>query len=719
MSTSYSRQDENIFYMDDSMTEIKKYYLENLDCATCAAKIEDGVSKMPGVRFAKVNFATSTLHLDSDNHEDDVQARIKELEPDVRLKTTQEKEPLLTPEARRGLMMILAALVLFILGLVFNRWLSDTPNQIGRWLVFGAAYLITGYPVLLQAVRNLRHGNWFDETFLMSISTIGAIAIGELPEAVGVMLFYQIGEFIQQRSVSRSRNLIQSLMDVKPESATVVGTDGSTLVVMPQEVQVGQIILVQPGERIPLDGTVREGSSRVDASMLTGESVPVGVEAGSPVFAGTVNQGGVLTVEVTKSLDESSISRMLDLVQNATERKAKTERFITKFAKWYSPAMVALALAVTFLPPLLIPGEPFQKWLYRALVILVVSCPCALVVSIPLGYFGGVGGASRRGILVKGANYLDVLAKVRTVIFDKTGTLTKGDFSVTEIVPQNGFTADELLRMAVEAETHSSHPVAGALREAYVRQFGEEANPEPLMDYEEVAGFGVRARSNGSLIHVGNDAFMHREGIEHTNCDMPGTVVYLAVDGHFYGHIVVADEIKPEAKAAVEELHRLGVENVMMLSGDKEDVAQRVAAVIGLDSYQAELLPEDKLKAVEETIAASEEGTVAFVGDGINDAPALARADVGIAMGAFGTDAAKETADVVLMTDTVTRVADAVRIGRRTRRIVWQNIVLALGIKALFISLGIAGEATMWEAVFGDVGVTILAVLNSTRVLKS
>lgn len=699
------------------MTEIKKYYLENLDCASCAAKIEDGVSKMPGVRFAKVNFATSTLHLDSDQVED-VQALIKELEPDVQLKATQEKQTGLPPEARRDLAMILTALGLFILGLVFNQWLSSLPNQFGRWLVFGAAYLISGSPVLIQAVRNLRHGNWFDETFLMSISTLGAIAIGELPEAVGVMLFYQIGEFVQQRSVTRSRNMIQSLMDVKPESANLLQADGSTVMVAPEDVTVGQRILVRPGERVPLDGVVREGASRVDASMLTGESVPVQVSEGSPVFAGTVNQSGVLAVEVTKLVAESSVSRMLDLVQHATERKARTERFITKFAKWYSPAMVALALAVTFLPPLLIPGEPLQKWLYRALVILVVSCPCALVVSIPLGYFGGIGGASRRGILVKGANYLDVLAGVKTVIFDKTGTLTKGDFAVAQIVPQEDVMEDDLLRLAVAAEAHSSHPVAGALRKAYANRFGEQASPEPVMDYEEVAGFGVRAKSNGNLIHVGNDAFMHRENIPHTNCDVPGTVVHLAMDGRYYGYIVVADQIKPEAKEAVTELHQLGVENVIMLSGDQEDVAQQVSAAVGLDGYQAELLPEDKLKAVELTIAASQQGAVAFVGDGINDAPALARADVGIAMGAFGTDAAKETADVVLMTDSVTRVADAVKIGRRTRRIVWQNIVLALGIKALFISLGIAGAATMWEAVFADVGVTILAVLNATRVLR-
>ncbi|MEJ2758841.1 MAG: heavy metal translocating P-type ATPase, partial [Anaerolineales bacterium] len=571
------------------MTEIKKYYLENLDCANCAAKIEDSVSKMPGVRFAKVNFATSTLHLDTDQV-DDVQTLIKQLEPDVQMKATQEKQSGLPPEARRDLTKILVSLALFVLGLVFNRWLISLPIEIGRWLVFGAAYLISGYQVLWQAVQNIRHGNWFDETFLMSISTLGAIAIGELPEAVGVMLFYQIGEFVQQRSVNRSRNMIQSLMNVRPESATLLQEDGSTAEVLPEDVAVGQMILVRPGERIPLDGTVQEGASRMDASMLTGESVPVEVSAGSPVFGGTVNQSGLLTVEVTKPLAESSVSRMLDLVQH---------------------------------------------------------------VSIPLGYFGGIGGASRRGILVKGANYLDVLAKVRTVIFDKTGTLTKGDFRVTEIVPQDGITEEEVLRLAVEAEAHSSHPVASALRQAYTRRFGEAEPADQMMEVEEVAGFGVRAKSNGNLIHVGNDAFMHREEIEHTNCDVPGTVVYMAIDGKFYGHIVVADEIKPESKAAVEDLHKLGVENVLMLSGDQDDVAQMVARAVGLDDYQAGLLPEDKLKSVESIIAHRQDGTVAFVGDGINDAPALARADVGIAMGAFGTDAAKETADVVLMTDTV------------------------------------------------------------------
>lgn len=698
------------------MTEMKKYYLENLDCATCAAKIEDGVRKLPGVRFARVDFASSTIHLDTDQV-DDVEILIGQLEPQVRMKSAPRKQPKLDQQARNNLIMILISLALFVLGLVFNSWLVSLPNGMGPILVFGAAYLVSGHRVLLRAVQNIRHGNWFDETFLMSISTLGAIAIGELPEAVGVMLFYQIGEFVQQRSVSRSRNMIQSLMDVRPESAVLLGEDGSQTTVSPDEVQVGAHMLVRPGERIPLDGNVIEGSARMDMSMLTGESVPVEVIPGSQVFAGTINQSGVLTIEVTQPLETSSVSRMLDLVQNAANRKARTERLITRFAKVYSPAMVALAVAVTFIPPLFF-GEPFQEWLYRALVILVVSCPCALVISIPLGYFGGVGGASRRGILVKGANFLDVLAGVDTVVFDKTGTLTKGAFKVTEIVPKNGITEMELLRLAVLAESHSNHPVAAALKQDFSNRYQHDLDSDHILQVEEVAGYGVKAKLNGGMIRVGNDAFMHRENIPHTDCDVPGTVVHLAIDQQYHGYIVVTDEIKPEAREAVDALHHLGIRKVMMFSGDQEDVAARVSRQVGVDEYRAGLLPQDKVDQMEAILENKTEGRVAFVGDGINDAPALARSDVGIAMGAFGTDAAKETADVVLMTDSVLRVPDAVRLGRRTRRIVWQNIALALGVKALFIALGVAGEASMWEAVFADVGVTVLAVLNATRVLR-
>ena len=698
------------------MTEMKKYYLENLDCATCAAKIEDGVRKLPGVRFARVDFASSTIHLDTDQV-DDVETLIGQLEPQVRMKSARTKKPKLDRHARNNLIMIIISLALFVLGLVFNPWLESLPFELGSIFVFGAAYLVSGHRVLLRAVQNIRHGNWFDETFLMSISTLGAIAIGEMPEAVGVMLFYQIGEFVQQRSVSRSRNMIRSLMDVRPESAVLLGEDGSQVTVSPGEVQVGAHILVRPGERIPLDGTVVEGSARMDMSMLTGESMPVEVTPGSQVFAGTINQSGVLTIKVTQPLETSSVSRMLDLVQNAANRKARTERLITRFAKVYSPAMVALALVVTIIPPLFF-GEPFREWLYRALIILVVSCPCALVISIPLGYFGGIGGASRRGILVKGANFLDVLAGVDTVVFDKTGTLTKGVFKVTQIVPKNGVTEKDLLRLAVHAESHSTHPVAAALKQDYSSRYQDDPDSDKIIQVEEVAGYGVKAKLNGGTIRVGNDAFMHRENIPHTDCDAPGTIVHVAIDHQYHGYIMVADEIKPEAKEAIDALHRLGIKKVMMFSGDQEDVAARVSGQVGVDEYRAGLLPQDKVDQMEEILEHKTEGGVAFVGDGINDAPALARSDVGIAMGAFGTDAAKETADVVLMTDSVLRVADAIKLGRRTRRIVWQNIALALGVKALFIALGVAGEATMWEAVFADVGVTVLAVLNATRVLR-
>lgn len=700
------------------MAEIKTYQLENLDCANCAAKIEDGVQKLPGVRFARVNFATSSLHLDADNIQV-VEEKIRQLEPQVQMTAFRKRQSGMDAAARRELFLIAGATILFLFGIGLSVWAEDWEQSIGKFLIFGIAYLVSGSRVLLRAIQNIRQGNWFDETFLMSISTIGAIAIGELPEAVGVMLFYQIGEFVQQLSVNRSRGMIQSLMEFRPDSATVL-REGKESSVSPEEVAVGDLILVRPGERIPLDGVVQTGQSQVDASMLTGESMPIPVMAKSEVFAGTVNQNGVLTISVTRTLESSSVSKMLDLVQNAANRKAKTERFITKFARVYSPLMVFIAVVVAFGPPLTIPGEALQTWIYRALVVLVVSCPCALVISIPLGYFGGIGGASRRGILVKGANFLDVLAEVRTVVFDKTGTLTRGEFKVTAIVPEPGRTSEELLTLAAYAESHSNHPVATSIVQAYQRMVGENLSPERqvITEYDEVAGYGIRAGVNGDTVVVGNDAFLHRENIQHPICDIPGTVVHIAANRIYLGHIVVSDEIKAEAASAVEELHRIGVRNVVMLSGDQENVAQYVADSVGLDGYRAGLLPGDKVESLESLLQSSANGRVAFVGDGINDAPALARADVGLAMGAFGTDAAKETADVVLMTDSVSRVPEAIKIGRRTRRIVWQNIGIALGIKALFIILGVAGAASMWEAVFADVGVTVLAVLNSTRVMR-
>lgn len=700
------------------MAEIKKYQLENLDCANCAAKIEDGVQKMPGVRFARVNFATSSIHLDTDNLSA-VEDKIRQLEPGVQIRTTEKTQTMLDSSTKKELTLIGISVGLFIIGLLLNVQVAGWQNSIGMFLIFGIAYLLSGHRVLFRALKNLRQRNWFDETFLMSISTIGAIVIGELPEAVGVMLFYQIGEFVQQLSVNRSRNMIQSLMDLRPESAVVLKGD-EEFIVPPEDIAIGDQILVRPGERVPLDGVVLKGSSSIDSSMLTGESMPVPVEEESEVFAGSVNQNGVLIISVTQTLESSSVSKMLDLVQNAANRKARTERFITKFAKVYSPIMVVIALGVAFAPPLFVPGADLQTWIYRALVVLVVSCPCALVISIPLGYFGGIGGASRRGILVKGANFLDVLADVRTVVFDKTGTLTRGEFKVVDIVPENGRSREELLTLAADAEAHSNHPVAQSIRQAYWRETGNEISHdrEVITEYDEVAGYGIRAKLNGEKIVVGNDAFLHKENIPHPNCDVSGTVVHLATNGDYLGYIVVSDEIKSEARSAVETLHKIGVNRVVMLSGDQENVAREVAASVGMDEYRAGLLPEDKVNALEGLMESNKNGLVAFVGDGINDAPALARSDVGIAMGAFGTDAAKETADVVLMTDSLERVSEAIKIGRRTRKIVWQNIGVALGIKALFILLGVIGVATMWEAVFADVGVTVLAVLNSTRVLR-
>jgi Cd2+/Zn2+-exporting ATPase len=698
--------------MDDSMTTIKKYQLKNLDCANCAQRIEDGVSQLSDVNFASVNFATATLHLDTENL-NAVQDLVRKIEPEVEVLPAEDVVDLKPEESNSERLILAVSGLLFMLGLGFTYFFGEGYSPMISNILLGLAYLLVGGQVLARAVKNLSNGNWFDETFLMSVSTLGAIIIGEYPEAVGVMLFYRVGEYIQQLSVNRSRRTIQALLDVHPDQANLVA-NGGVEVKTPREVGVGALIQVNPGEKVPLDGVVIEGSSVLDTAMLTGESVPVGVAVGDQVLAGTVNQTGMLRIEVTRPYEQTSISRMLELVQNAASRKARTEKFITRFAKVYSPIMVVLAVLVMSVPPLFIPGQSFETWLYRALVLLVVSCPCALVISIPLGYFGGIGGASRRGILVKGANFLDVLSEVRTVVFDKTGTLTKGVFEVSEITPAEGYSRDELLFYAAQGEAHSNHPVAESIR----RAVGTDLKLSPLEEYTEIPGRGLRAQANGKKILIGNHELIHKEGIDHQHCDIPGTVLHVAVDLEYLGYIVVSDEIKPEAVEMVSHLHQQGIERVVMLSGDQEDVARRVAEELGLDEYRAELLPEDKVRAVEEFLNGEHPGTLAFVGDGINDAPALARADVGIAMGAFGSDAAIETADVVLMADSLNKVNEALSLGKRTKSIVWQNIVLALAIKGVFIVLGVLGVASMWEAVFGDVGVTILAVFNATRVLK-
>ncbi|MGE5574007.1 MAG: heavy metal translocating P-type ATPase [Bacteroidota bacterium] len=618
--------------------------------------------------------------------------------------------------ARRQLGAIVASGALLIIGLATERALHHSVYRLIEYPMFLAAYLLVGAKVVRTAVRNLVRGEVFDETFLMTVATLGAVLIHQLPEAVAVMLFYAVGEILQDAAVGRSRRAIGALLDIRPDVANVrVGEKVEAL--RPEDVEIGQIVLVRPGERIPLDGEVMEGSSFVDTSALTGEPTPHRVRPGEKVLAGMVNQGGVLDVRVERNSAESAVSRILNLVENAAARKAPTERFITRFARHYTPAVTLAALGVAVVPPLIVPEATFATWVYRALVLLVVSCPCALVISIPLGYFGGIGGASRHGILVKGANSLDALTSLHTVVFDKTGTLTKGVFRVTGAQVRNGYSREELLELAAVAETNSAHPIAKSILEAY----GRPVQADLVRDYQEISGHGVKAIVGGKEVIAGNDRLMHRENIDHDSCDLRGTVVYVAVNRVFAGYIIISDEVKPDAAEAVASLKKLGVKQAIMLTGDDEAVAREVAERTGMDSYFAELLPEEKVARLEEiksAMAGRDGRKLAFVGDGINDAPVIARADVGIAMGGLGRDAAIEAADIVLMDDMPSRLVTAVRMARGTRAVVVQNVALAFGVKGAFILLGAIGVATMWEAVFADVGVALLATLNSARVLR-
>ena len=618
---------------------------------------------------------------------------------------------------KQELIPVILVVVLFVGGLIFEEQLHNTPYSIGEYLVFIPAYLLSGWNVLTIAGRNILRGRVFDENFLMTIATLGAVAIHKLPEAVGVMLFFKIGELFQEFAIGRSRQSIRSLLEIRPDSANLK-QNGDIKKVAPQTVVVGDIIIVKPGEKIPLDGEIIDGNSQIDTSALTGESVPRTVKVGETVLAGTINQTGVLTVKVTKVFGESSISRILELVENARSKKAETEKMITKFASYYTPFVVFASLGVALIPPLFISGATNADrflWVYRALVLLVISCPCGLVISIPLGYFGGIGGAAKRGILVKGSTFLDTLTAVKTVVLDKTGTLTKGVFKVAQIVPANGFSQTELMEIAAKVESQSNHPVAKSIMEAY----GGKIDSSDVKDYEEIAGHGIRAKVNNQIVLAGNDRLLHRENIAHDVCNAEGTIVHLAVDNRYAGYILIADELKEDAVQAIRDLKKLGVERIVMLTGDNQAVADSVAKKLGLDSYLAELLPEGKVEAIEKLISQSKKGDkIVFVGDGINDAPVLARADVGIAMGGLGSDAAIETADVVIMADTPSKVAEAIQIARKTHNIVWQNIIFAMSVKGIFIALGVFGLATMWEAVFADVGVALAAIFNATRVLK-
>lgn len=583
-----------------------------------------------------------------------------------------------------------------------------------KLMIYLPAYIIVGGDVLYRAVRNILNGQVFDENFLMGIATLGAFAVGEYPEGVAVMLFYQVGELFQSYAVHRSRNSISNLMDIRPDYANIE-KDGKLVKVDPEEVCVGEHIIVKAGEKIPLDGIVVTGSSMADTSALTGESVPRELTEGSQALSGCINLNGALTIEVTKEFGESTVAKILDLVENASSKKAKAENFITKFAKYYTPAVVIAAVFLALIPPLLLPGAEFSEWIHRALIFLVISCPCALVISIPLGFFGGIGGASRCGILVKGSNYLEALADADIVIFDKTGTLTKGVFKVTQVVTEN-MEEGKLMELAALAESYSDHPISLSLKTAY----GKEIDRTRVADSEEISGHGVIATIDGKKVYAGNHKLMKKFGITCKTVESIGTVVHVAVENTYAGYIVISDEIKEDAKEAVENLKRAGVRKTVMLTGDRKETGEEIAGRLGIDEVYTELLPADKVEQMEKLLKEKVKGgKLIFVGDGINDAPVLSGADIGIAMGGLGSDAAIEAADIVIMDDKPSKIVTAKKIAERTLHIVKQNIVFALAVKALVLILGAFGMANMWEAVFADVGVSVIAILNATRALKT
>lgn len=693
---------------------MKRYTVRNISCANCALAMEQELNRLPTVAQARLDFAASRLEIETTDL-DAALAAMRRVEAGVSLVAEDEDRRQGRAERRLLAVELAASLLLFAAGLLLRR--ASLPLLL-------AAYAVSGWRVVYAAVRNLVRGSVFDEHFLMALATGGAIAIGELSEAALVMIFYQFGSLLESLAVDRSRRSIRSLLALQPDLALIF--DGAAARPVPsRDVRVGQEVLVRPGDRVPLDGVVTEGRSLLDTSALTGEPAPRDVEPGSEVFAGMINRSAALRVRVSRPLDDSSVARIMHLVEDATGRKARTERLLTTFARTYTPAVVGAAFLVAALPPLLVPGQAFATWLHRALVMLVISCPCALVVSVPLAYFGGIGAAARRGILFRGSQFLDALAGTRTVVFDKTGTLTDGSFAVAALAPEAGWDERGLLTVAAAAASQSSHPVSRSIYEHGLATVGEQAISGLRVDaHEETAGQGIRAMVGSRAVLLGNGRFLHEQGVAMPPDGRPDsrTRVHLAVDGCYAGAVSVGDRLKPDAAAAVDALHRRGIETVM-LTGDTPAAAQAVAGRLGIGKAHGGLLPADKLALLERIMEDQGDGRdghhghVVFVGDGINDAPVLARADVGVAMGELGSDAAVDSADVVLMSDSPARVEDALGVALRTRGIVWQNIVFALAVKLLFLALGAAGLVTMWAAVFADTGVAVLAVLNSVRIL--
>lgn len=728
-----------------------KLVLSGLNCANCANKIETKVNKIDGIKNVSLNFSTTVLTVEINKEEEknniinEIKLIVKKLEPHVKVIEKLDNKDMSVSKSectsscctnsnknrnhagdnhshthefkennnvflgyiRDNLLLIIGA-IFYIVALVYK-----SNESLLSLILFGVSYLIIGGDVILNAIKNILRGEVFDENFLMSIATMGAFFIGEYPEAVAVMLFYQIGEVFQGYAVNKSRKSISSLMNIRADYANVLRND-KEVKVSPEEVLIGELIIVKPGERVPLDGTILEGTSFIDTSALTGESVPREVTSGNEILSGSINNNGVLKVKVDKEFGQSTVARILELVENASNKKAPTEKFITKFAKIYTPIVVTIAVLVAIIPPMIIKDTTFSDWLYKALSILVVSCPCALVVSIPLGFFSGIGAASKKGILVKAGNYLEALKDSEIVVFDKTGTLTKGIFEVTEINAKN-ISKEELLEITAMGESHSNHPIAISIAKAY----GKEVNKDEIKGYKEVSGHGIEVTIRGNNVLLGNSKLMQSNNISYDDIDSIGTIVHVAINGEYKGNIVISDEIKENIKEALAELREIGIRKTIMLTGDNKSVADKVAKDIGIDEVYSELLPGDKVSKVEEVLnKRSSKGKVLFVGDGINDAPVLARADIGVAMGGIGSDAAIEAADVVLMKDKVEEITEAIRVSRRTNKILWQNIIFSLGVKIIVMLLVVLGLTNMWAAVFADVGVTLIAVLNSMRIIR-
>ena len=706
--------------------------IEGLDCPNCAAKVERKINTLEGIKEATVDFLGKKIVVLADEISENelvelIQTEVDKIEDGVKVfvpkvqagESSSEEED--TGKIKKKLLI---GGILFVLGIFVPKTLF-----IPKLAVFLVSYLVIGGDVLLSAFKNILNGQVFDENFLMAIATIGAFAIGEYPEGVAVMLFYQLGELLQGIAVNNSRNSIVSLMDIRPDYANVKVGEGIKKV-SPEEIKVGEIIVVKPGEKVPLDGKIVKGASTFDTSALTGESLPREAKAGDDVLSGFINKNGLIEIQVAKVFSESTVSKILYLMENAGSKKSKTENFITKFARYYTPAVVITALIVAIFPPLLIQGATFSDWIYRALIFLVVSCPCALVISIPLGFFGGIGGASRHGILIKGTNYLEVLNNLESVVMDKTGTLTKGIFKVTEVNVKNNIKINDfqnnkteltkplLLKYAAHIEKFSNHPIAQSIVAEYENSVSK-VDENVVKDFEEISGFGIKVNINNHQFLAGNSKLMNLENITFDKKENLGTAIYLAADGKYIGNILISDEVKEDSARAIKGMKENGVKEIVMLTGDNEAIGKNIAEKLGIDKVFTELLPNEKVEKLEEIYKTkSEKGKIAFVGDGINDAPVLARADLGIAMGGAGSDAAIEAADVVIMNDEPSKIVTAIKIAKKTKEIVWQNITVAFAIKIVVMALGLFGDATMWEAVFADVGVALLAVLNATRVLR-